>query len=40
MQEGWDVWFGIRTQWIPYDMIGKQAEADMLAAGAGGNMHA
>jgi thioredoxin reductase len=40
MQEGWDVWFGIRTQWIPYDMIGTQAEADMLAAGAGGNMHA
>jgi thioredoxin reductase len=40
MQAGWDVWFGIRTQWIPYDMIGTQAEADMLAAGAGGNMHA
>jgi hypothetical protein len=40
MQAGWDVWFGIRTQWIPYDMIGTQAEADMLAEGAGGNMHA
>jgi hypothetical protein len=40
MQAGWDVWFGIRTQWIPYDMIGTQAETDMLAAGAGGNMHA
>jgi thioredoxin reductase len=40
MRAGWDVWFGIRTQWIPYDMIGTQAEADMLAAGAGGNMHA
>jgi thioredoxin reductase len=40
MQAGWDVWFGIRTQWVPYDMIGTQAEADMLADGAGGNMHA
>jgi thioredoxin reductase len=40
MREGWDVWFGIRTQWIPYDMIGTPEEAALLAAGAGGNMHA
>jgi thioredoxin reductase len=40
MREGWDVWFGIRTQWIPYDMIGTPEEAAMLEAGEGGNMHA
>jgi thioredoxin reductase len=40
MQAQWDVWFGIRTQWIPYDMIGTAQEARLLAAGAGGNMHA
>jgi len=40
MQEGWDVWFGIRTQWIPYDAIGTAEEARLLEDGAGGNMHA
>ncbi len=40
MRAGWDVWFGIRTQWVPYDMIGTEAEAAMLAQGGGGNMHA
>ena len=39
-QPAWDVWFGIRTQWIPYDMIDTPAEAAILAAGQGGNMHA
>ena len=40
MRAGWDVWFGIRTQWVPYDMIGTEAETAMLAQGGGGNMHA
>jgi hypothetical protein len=40
MRHGWDVWFGIRTQWIPYDAIGTDEEAALLAAGRGGNMHA
>ncbi len=40
MREQWDVWFGIRTQWIPYDVIGTEAEAAFIAAGRGGNMHA
>jgi hypothetical protein len=40
MQQLWDVWFGIRTQWIPYDAIGTAEEATLLASGAGGNMHA
>jgi thioredoxin reductase len=40
MRQHWDVWFGIRTQWIPYDKIGTAEEAALLAAGAGGNMHA
>jgi thioredoxin reductase len=40
MREQWDVWFGIRTQWIPYDVIGTEAEAEFIAAGRGGNMHA
>ena len=40
MRTQWDVWFGIRTQWIPYDVIGTDAEAAFLAAGSGGNMHA
>lgn len=26
MVEGWNVWFGIRTQWIPYDDIGTERE--------------
>jgi thioredoxin reductase len=40
MQAGWDVWFGIPTQWIPYAQIGTEAETALLAAGGGGNMHA
>ncbi|MCB8879978.1 FAD-dependent oxidoreductase [Acidisoma cellulosilytica] len=28
MVEGWNVWFGIRTQWIPYDDIGTEREAE------------
>jgi thioredoxin reductase len=40
MRAGWDVWFGIRTQWIPYAQIGTEAEAALLAGGGGGNMHA
>jgi len=39
MQGGWDVWFGIGTQWIPYDIIGTPQEAAMLAAGGGGFTH-
>ena len=27
MQLGWDVWFGIPTQWVPYDDIGTEREA-------------
>ena len=40
MRAQWDVWFGIRAQWVPYDIIGTEAEAAFLAAGNGGNMHA
>ncbi len=37
MAAGWDVWFGIPTQWTPYDRIGT---ADEHAPGlGGGNMH-
>ncbi len=36
MRAGWDVWFGIRTQWVPYDAIGTADEAALLR----GNMHA
>ena len=28
MVEGWNVWFGIRTQWIPYDDIGTERETE------------
>jgi thioredoxin reductase len=35
MGEHWDVWFGIPTQWVPYDDIGTEREAEWLA----GNMH-
>jgi thioredoxin reductase len=38
MDEGWDVWFGINTQWIPYRDIGTEAEQRHLAE-LGGNMH-
>ena len=38
MTKGWDVWFGIPTQWTPYAVIGTPEEADHVA-GLGGNMH-
>jgi len=38
MATGWDVWFGIPTQWTPYEIIGTPDEADHVA-GLGGNMH-
>jgi thioredoxin reductase len=40
MQRHWDVWFGIRTQWIPYDVIGTPEEAVLIAAEDGGYLHA
>ncbi len=40
MRTQWDVWFGIRAQWVPYELIGTDGEAAFLAAGRGGNMHA
>ena len=38
MSEGWDVWFGIPSQWIPYQDIGSDREAMHIAA-LGGDMH-
>jgi len=38
MSEGWDVWFGIPSQWIPYQDIGAEREA-MHRAILGGDMH-
>ena len=38
MGEGWDVWFGIPSQWIPYQDIGTEREA-MHRAVLGGDMH-
>jgi thioredoxin reductase len=38
MAAGWDVWFGIPTQWTPYAVIGTPEEAEHVA-GLGGNMH-
>ena len=38
MGEGWDVWFGIPSQWVPYQDIGSDREA-MHVAVLGGNMH-
>ncbi len=38
MAAGWDVWFGIPTQWTPYAIIGTPEEAQQVA-GLGGNMH-
>lgn len=37
MAAGWDVWFGIPTQWTPYAAIGTAREAELVADG--GNMH-
>jgi hypothetical protein len=30
MAQGWDVWFGIPSQWIPYADIGTEREAEAL----------
>lgn len=38
MTAGWDVWFGIPTQWTPYAAIGTPEEA-AIVSGLGGNMH-
>ncbi|QUD87892.1 FAD-dependent oxidoreductase [Phenylobacterium montanum] len=38
MSQGWDVWFGIPTQWTPYADIGTDREARH-AEILGGNMH-
>jgi thioredoxin reductase len=38
MADGWDVWFGIPSQWTPYQDIGTEREA-MHRAVLGGNMH-
>ncbi len=38
MDAGWDVWFGIGTQWIPYRDIGTPEEARHLER-LGGSMH-
>jgi len=38
MTAGWDVWFGIPTQWTPYAVIGTPEEAEHVS-GLGGNMH-
>jgi len=35
MTANWEVWFGIDTQWVPYDVIGTEREAEWLGA----NMH-
>ena len=32
MRAGWDAWFGIKTQWVPYDDIGTEREAAFLGA--------
>lgn len=38
MADGWDVWFGIPTQWIPYHTIGTEEETRLMTQ-MGGNMH-
>jgi len=38
MRDGWDVWFGIPTQWIPYRDIGTEREAERIRDRAG-DMH-
>jgi hypothetical protein len=37
MRDGWDVWFGIPTQWIPYRDIGTDREKQHQDV-IGGNM--
>jgi thioredoxin reductase len=39
MTLGWDVWFGIPTQWTPYDAIGTPEEAKLVSGLGGANMH-
>ncbi|WP_010163224.1 FAD/NAD(P)-dependent oxidoreductase [Sphingomonas sp. PAMC 26617] len=38
MTAGWDVWFGIPTQWTPYAVIGTPEEAEHVT-GLGGTLH-
>ena len=38
MARGWDVWFGIPTQWTPYRVIGTPEEAEFVSD-LGGNLH-
>ncbi|WP_010216315.1 NAD(P)/FAD-dependent oxidoreductase [Sphingomonas sp. PAMC 26621] len=38
MTAGWDVWFGIPTQWTPYAVIGTPEEAGHVT-GLGGTLH-
>ncbi len=38
MTAGWDVWFGIPTQWTPYAVIGTPDEAEHVT-GLGGTLH-
>ncbi|WP_242185985.1 NAD(P)/FAD-dependent oxidoreductase [Sphingomonas sp. CARO-RG-8B-R24-01] len=38
MTAGWDVWFGIPTQWTPYAAIGTPEEAEHVT-GLGGTLH-
>jgi len=40
MAAHWDVWFGIRTQWIPYHVIGTPEEKALIEAEDGGYLHA
>jgi thioredoxin reductase len=40
MAAHWDVWFGIRTQWIPYQVIGTPEEKALIEAEDGGYLHA
>ena len=28
MSAGWDVWFGMPSQWVPYEDIGTDREAE------------
>jgi thioredoxin reductase len=39
MSAGWDVWFGIPSQWVPYADIGTDREAAHVDAAHGGAMH-
>jgi len=38
MGEGWDVWLGIPSQWMPYQDIGTEREVAHLAM-LGGDVH-